>query len=78
MLCYVSDQRSDKPDKKDNMTFICKLLVSYANIIALNAMKQSLQSLHTAGSQSQNMQLLHTTLIICNYCAFTMAWSLAG
>ncbi len=62
----------------------CKLHVSYVNIIAaeaadaLNAMKQSLQSLHRAGSQPQNMQLLPTTLLICKYCAFTMSWSFAG
>jgi len=34
--------------------------------------KHSLQSLHRAGPQPQDMQLLLTTLPICKYCAFTM------
>ncbi len=44
----------------------------------LNAMMQALQSLRRAWSQSKNLQLLITTLLISKYCAFIMSCSSAG
>jgi hypothetical protein len=61
-----------------------KLHVLYMTLSLLKrqmrcTVKHSLQPLHRAEQQIQDMQLLLlTTLLICNYCAFTMAWSLAG
>ena len=60
-----------------------KLHLSYMNIVAaevadvLNAMKQPAESVHRAGSQPHNMQLLLATLLICKYCAFNMSQILA-